>query len=596
MAMIRLLLCLPFVVAASTAVCQQTRTKHPSSDQDDAMVGLMDEVWDFELNEFPLLATDVGDPRGQDRLEHQSPLDLENRNLSRREFLRSLKRIDVRSLSAKAKIDAALLLEKLETEIADYELGMHWMPLNNREGFHLSFPELPRLMSLRNEQDFENYIARLQDFPRLTDENISLMRIGIERELVQPAIIMRDSVEQANAQVVDDPEQSLLIKNIDQQAVAKLDPAAWAQLRQQIIAAIETSVVPAYSRLADFLESEYVPACRDSIAARVLPNGKKLYQQQIRKFTTLDLSPDELHRRGIEEVDRIRGQMNAIRERVNFKGDLPAFLEFLRTDPQFYARTPEELMKEVALILKQADGRLPTLFRVLPRIPYGLREVPAYVAPQTTSAYYWPPPTDGSRGGFYYVNTYNLSARPLYQMQSLCLHEAVPGHHLQLALQAELELHPLRRQSTFTAFVEGWGLYAEKLGYELGFYKDPYQEFGHLSMEAWRACRLVVDTGIHAKLWTRAEAIQYMKANTALSEHNIVAEVDRYIGWPGQSLGYKVGERFILDLRKRAEQAFGKTFNLKDFHEAVLASGSVPLPVLEMNVKSWMENQAAIQE
>jgi uncharacterized protein (DUF885 family) len=350
----------------------------------------------------------------------------------------------------------------------------------------------------------------------------------------------------------------------------------------------------ARNTLADFLESTYVPACRGSIAARALPAGRELYQQQIKKFTTLAMTPDELHQTGIEENARIRKQMNAIRERVGFGGDLPAFLEHLRTDPKFYAETPEELLKEVAYILKRVDGRLPTLFGKLPRTPYGIREVPAYVAPQTTSAYYWPPAADGSRGGFYYVNTYNLSARPLYQLQALSFHEAVPGHHLQLALQAELEdLHPIRKQSNFTAFIEGWALYSEKLGGELGFYKEPYQEFGRLSMEAWRASRLVVDTGIHAKGWSRQRAIEYMSENTALSKHNIIAEVDRYIGWPGQALGYKVGELFISELRQRAEAALGDRFDIRSFHDVVLGSGSIPLPVLEHNVRRYIDRARA---
>lgn len=554
---------------------------------------LMDQVWEFELVEFPLLATDVGDSRGQDRLGRWRPQDVLRRDAQRGEFLAALDAIKVASLSPGGRVDADLLRRKLSDQRADHRLGLGWMPINNREGFHLSFPELPRSMNPRSSRDFENYVARLRDFPRWVDDHIALMREGVSRGMVQPSIIMRDSVEQVRAHVVDDPDRSLLMTNLSDEAIASLDAGEWTRLRDGIHAAIETSVVPAYDRLATFLEDEYVPACRDSIAARALPGGRNLYQQQVRKFTTLDLSPDELHQRGLAEVARIRGEMEAIRERVEFEGDLDAFLKHLRSDPKFYAKSSDGLMKEVAFILKQADGRLPDLFGRLPRIPYGLREVPAYVAPQTTSAYYWPPATDGSRGGFYYVNTYNLSARPLYQMQSLSFHEAVPGHHLQLALQAELDLHPLRRQVMFTAFVEGWALYSEKLGYELGFYKDPYQEFGRLSMEAWRACRLVVDTGIHAKGWSRSRAVQFMSDHTALSEHNIVAEVDRYIGWPGQALAYKVGEMFIVDLRESAEKSLGDRFDIRDFHDVVLGSGSVPLPVLRRNVEAWIEASSA---
>ena len=284
--------------------------------------------------------------------------------------------------------------------------------------------------------------------------------------------------------------------------------------------------------------------------------------------------------------------MIAIIERVGFKGDLPAFLQFLRTDPRFYPKTPEELLKEAAYILKKADGRLPELFGHLPRIPYGLRVIPDYVAPQTTSAYYWPPATDGSRGGFYYLNTYNLASRPLYQLEALSLHEAVPGHHLQLAIQAELKnLHPMSRQSSLDAFIEGWALYSERLGKEIGFYEDPYQEFGRLSMEAWRASRLVVDTGIHWFGWSRERAIRYMTENTALSEHNIVAEVDRYIGWPGQALSYKTGELAIRRIRAKSERILQENFDIREFHDRVLEAGSIPLPLLEARIDEWIHEK-----
>ncbi len=591
--MIRLtcLIAVMLLQSPTTPAQQAAASARPA---DPKLRALMDEVWEFELNEFPLLATDVGDPRGQDRLARNTLADFERRDRRRGEFLRQLQAIDPNRLSDEDRIDWELLRRRLETAREDFRLGLHLMPINNREGFHIGLPELPRLMNPDSVNDLQNYIARLKQFPRFVDEQIALMRAGIERGYTQPAIIMRDSVEQARTHVVDDPEESLFLKNLAEESIARLEPEQWKSLRRDLIAAIESSVVPSYRRFADFLESTYVPACRGSIAARALPGGRELYQQQIKKFTTLAMTPDELHQTGIKENARIRKQMNAIRDRVGFAGDLPEFLEHLRTDAKFYAETPEELLKEIAYILKRVDGRLPTLFGKLPRTPYGIREVPAYVAPQTTSAYYWPPAADGSRGGFYYVNTYNLSARPLYQLQALSFHEAVPGHHLQLALQAELDdLHPIRKQSNFTAFIEGWALYSEKLGSELGFYKDPYQEFGRLSMEAWRASRLVVDTGIHAKGWSRQRAIEYMSENTALSKHNIIAEVDRYIGWPGQALGYKVGELFISELRQRGEAALGDRFDVRAFHDVVLGSGSIPLPVLEHNVRRYIDRARA---
>lgn len=586
-----LLITLASVLCFSGSAAADNATSRPT---DAKLHELMDRVWEFELDESPLLATDVGDPRGQDKLANNTLGDLQRRDAARAEFLESLDGIAVDALDAEDQVDVDLLRRKLQTQRTHYRLGLHLMPINNREGFHISLPELPRLMNPDSRGDMENYIARLHEFPRFVNEQIILLRGGIQAGMVQPAIIMRDSVEQAQAHVVDDPEDSLFLKNLSEESIGKLSPEDWEELRPKLIDAIQNSVIPSYRGFADFLRETYVPACRGSIAARTLPGGQALYQEQIRKFTTLEMSPEELHQTGIRENARIRGQMEAIRKQVKFEGDLQAFLKHLRTDPKFYATTPEQLLKEIAYILKVADGRLPTLFGKLPRTPYGIREVPAYVAPQTTSAYYWPPATDGTRGGFYYVNTYNLSARPLYQLQALSFHEAVPGHHLQLALQAELQgLHPIRKQSNFTAFIEGWALYSEKLGGELGFYKDPYQEFGRLSMEAWRASRLVVDTGIHAKGWTRQQAITYMRENTALSEHNIVAEVDRYIGWPGQALGYKVGELFISKLRARCEKELGDSFDVRAFHDAVLSSGSIPLPVLEQKIQRYIDAAAS---
>lgn len=556
---------------------------------DGLLRALMDRVWEFELDESPLLATDVGDPRGQDRLADDSLAAIERRASKRQSFADELAQINPKSLAPDVRIDHELLRLRLDEQLANYRFQTHLMPINNREGFHISFPELPRLMNPKSKSDFDDYVSRLNDFSRYVDEQIALLRGGLESGLTQPAIIMRDSVAQARAQVVDDPDDSLLLRNISTETRNGFDEAEWNQIATRIRAAIEQSVVPGYRRFADFLDEEYVPGCRDPIAAAALPRGREFYRDRVRRFTTLDITPEQLHAIGLEEVARIRGEMEAIRSQVEFDGDLDAFMTHLRTDPKFYAESAEELLKSVALILKRADGRLPELFGRLPRTPYGIREVPAYVAPQTTSAYYWPPATDGSRAGFYYINTYNLKSRPLYQLESLSLHEAVPGHHLQLAIQAELDdLHPLRRQSDFTAFIEGWALYSERLGKEIGFYEDPYQEFGRLSMEAWRACRLVIDTGIHALGWSRTQAIAYLRDNTALSEHNVVAEVDRYIGWPGQALAYKMGERTISRLRRESEQALGDRFDLRAFHDRVLESGAIPLGLLEQRIDEWI--------
>ena len=553
---------------------------------------LLDDVWDFELTEFPQLATNVGDPRGQDRLADESIKAIERRHRKQVEFLDRLNKIDLGKLNDLQQVDHELLKRRLASKIADFKFSTHLVPISNRSGFHIDFPELPKLMNPQTKEDFANYVSRLNAFGEYAEQQIELLRLGAKAGLTQPSIILRGSLGQTNAQIVKDPAKSIFLEKIEDGVREKLGDH-WPAIEKDIRAAIVDEVVPAYQRFAEFLQTEYLPTARGTIGASALPNGREFYIDRVKYFTTIDISPEQLHEIGIQENARIRKEMEAIREKVSFEGDLPAFLKHLRTDPKFYPKTAEELMMRAALILKRADGRLPEVFGKLPRTPYGLLEIPPYIAPQTTSAYYWPPATDGSRGGNYYLNTYNLSSRPLYQLEALSLHEAVPGHHLQLALQAELtNLHPISRESSMTAFIEGWALYSERLGKEIGFYTDPYQDFGRLSMEAWRASRLVVDTGIHWMGWTRQQAIDYMTANTALSEHNVVAEVDRYIGWPGQALAYKTGELAISRMRKEAEAELGSKFDIRSFHDRVLEVGAIPLPLLEKRVKKWVSEQS----
>jgi uncharacterized protein (DUF885 family) len=356
--------------------------------------------------------------------------------------------------------------------------------------------------------------------------------------------------------------------------------------------AIRTSVVPGYRRFLEFMERHYVPAARATIGASELPRGREYYRFAIRKFTTLDLTAEEVHQTGMSEVRRIRAEMLDVIRKTGFDGDFAAFVDFLRTDPRFYAPSAEQLQKEVAFILKRMEGELPRMFKKLPRTPCGIREVPSYIAPRSTAAYYQMPAGDGSRAGFYFINTYDLKSRPLYALEALSFHEAVPGHHLQLALQQELaDLPNFRRFSGFTSYIEGWALYAERLGLELGFYTDPYSDFGRLTYEMWRACRLVVDTGVHDLGWTREQAIEFMAENTALSMHNIEAEVDRYISWPGQALAYKIGELKVRELRARAEEQLGERFDVREFHDVVLRSGSIPLGMLDRNVNAYIESK-----
>ncbi len=351
--------------------------------------------------------------------------------------------------------------------------------------------------------------------------------------------------------------------------------------------------MPGYEALLRFLNDEYVPGASDEVGACHLPNGRAFYQHRIRYFTSLDLSAEQVHDTGQSEVKRIRAEME---ERDTCDGlsrvSFNAFIDYLRTDPRFYVATPEALLKETAYVLKRIDGELPRLFKTLPRTPYGIRTIPDASAPGNTAAYYFPATGDGRCAGFYYVNTFDLKSRPLYEIEALSLHEAVPGHHLQIALQQELDLPLFRRFNGFTEFVEGWALYAERLGLEMGFYQDPYSDFGRLSYEMWRACRLVVDTGLHALGWSRQQAIDFMAANTSSTLLNIANEVDRYIAWPGQALAYKIGELKIRELRARAEQGLGARFDLREFHDLLLGSGAVPLDVLERMVDGWIAQRA----
>jgi uncharacterized protein (DUF885 family) len=414
------------------------------------------------------------------------------------------------------------------------------------------------------------------------------MREGIATGMTVPRVTLAGYDATIAAHVVDELEDSVFWKPFEQ--IAATVPAAEHEaLRREGAAAVRDGAIAAYRTFLRFMLEEYLPATRTTLGAFELPEGREYYRYLIRHFTTLDASPEEIHRIGLDEVARIRGEMEAVIEEVGFSGGFAAFLELLRTDPRFYAKTPEELLKEAAWIAKRMDAKLPSLFKTLPRLPYGVAPVPDHMAPKYTSGRYVGAPLGSTQPGYYWVNTYNLASRPLYNLEALTLHEAVPGHHLQIALNRELdELPNFRRFSYISAFGEGWGLYSEYLGLEAGFYTDPYSNFGRLTYEMWRACRLVVDTGLHAMGWTRQRAMDLLATNTALPLHEVETEIDRYISWPAQALSYKLGELKIKELRRRAEQELGETFDVREFHDAVLANGSVPLPVLEASIERFI--------
>jgi uncharacterized protein (DUF885 family) len=571
------------VTAAATLVM--------ANESQEKLEKLLADEWEFQLSESPVFATRMGVHRWDDQLSDESLANQDRRARQKRRFLRRWEAIDRNQLVGTARVNYDIFGRLLKDEIAEFKYGMHLIPITNRSGFHISFAELPRQVRFKSVEDYENYLARLRAFSKYSSNHIALLREGINKQLVLPSAVLEGYQDSISAHIVADPTNSLLYGPL-QRFPEHISDSDRSRLCEQAAEAIAEHVVPGYEAFLRFMTSEYLPACRGSIGASALPQGREFYRHRVRKFTTLDLTPEEVHETGVSEVARIRAEMEEIIEKVKFDGDFASFLRFLREDPRFYAETPEQLQKEISYVLKRMDGALPRLFGVLPRTPYGIRVVPEYIAPKTTTAYYQPPSGDGSQAGFYYINTYNLKARPLYGIEALSLHEAVPGHHLQIALQQELsDLPEFRRFAGITAFIEGWGLYAERLGLEVGFYEDPYSDFGRLTYEMWRACRLVVDTGMHYLGWTRQRAIQYMADNTALSLHNIEAEVDRYISWPGQALAYKTGELKIRQLRRIAEEQLGDRFDIRRFHDVVLGSGAVPLAVLEENVREYLERE-----
>ena len=548
---------------------------------------LIAEQWEFEMREDPLFATQTGDHRFNDRLPSVTVADEVRREAAIRGFVKRLEAIDRTKLGATDALNYDLLVRTLRNRIGEYEFKTYLMPITNPEGFHTDLPQWPDRVPLDNTKDYENYCARLEACNTYITQYVGTMRAGLEAGYTLPKVVLEGWETAVDAHIVDDPTKSLLYAPFEKYP-DDVPAGDRARLTERGKKAISGSVVPGYRALSEFMAKEYVPASRDAIGASSLPNGKAFYEHRVRYYTTLNLTPRQVHDTGLSEVKRIRAEMDQVIAKSGFKGTFPEFVAFLRTDKRFYADTPEQLLKEVAYICKKMDGQLPKIFKTLPRMPYGVKPIPDFIAPKTTTAYYNQPAGDGTRAGMYYMNTYDLKSRPLYELEALSLHEAVPGHHLQIAIMQELPDVPnFRRYTFFTAYVEGWGLYSERLGMETGFYEDPYSDFGRLTYEMWRATRLVVDTGMHYFGWTRQQAIDYMAANGALSMHNVVSEVDRYISWPGQAVAYKTGELKIRELRAWAEKELGVAFDVREFHDVVLWSGAVPLDMLEANVRAW---------
>ncbi|MDB2437470.1 DUF885 domain-containing protein [Hellea sp.] len=555
---------------------------------DDSLETLIADFEQMEIAGNPISAGQEGDRAALRKLPDVSPEGAENYRRITSDFIKRHAALSVRPMSQEKRLNYNLLGFVLEQRQRLAPFDQARIPFTNDSGFFNEMSYISRQTTFASPDDYEAYAARLTEIPRYFGQHKANMRRGIETDMTASAEIMPGIVEMVvNLGQGEATEHSFYKPfTVYPDTISSDEQARLASLGQ---AAITNAVMPAYRDLAEFLEDEYLPKARPVVGIGTTEEGRNYYQALVRYFTTLDLTPDEVHQVGLDEVARIRGEMDAIIKEVEFKGSFADFLNFLRTDPQFYANSEDELLKEAAWMAKQLDGKMPEFFETLPRLSYGVIPVPAEIAPNYTTGRYWGGNPEQHRAGNYVVNTYDLKQRPLYNLPALTAHEGVPGHHHQIALGQELKNVSAFRQSLYpNAFGEGWGLYAEKLAGEMGLYKTPYEKFGQLTYEMWRACRLVVDTGMHWKGWTREQAEKCFFENSALAPHNIKTEVERYISWPGQALAYKIGELKILELRKRAETQLGDKFNIRRFHDAILLEGGMPLGLLETNIDRWI--------
>jgi uncharacterized protein (DUF885 family) len=557
---------------------------------------LLDEGWKYWMTQYPETATGFGFPGQDARWTDYSPQAIDARNTHLKASVDRVRAVDRAGLDQADQLNLDLYLGLLQTASEGLQFGNDAipiqsviphnlaMPMNQLEGIQTDIPRVIALSPAANLADYENRLKRLEGVATLVDQTMALMRDGMARGLTPPKIAIRDVPSQVEAQLVADPIASPMLA-----AFTSFPPSIGAadrdRLTKQATSLFTTHVKPAFERLHEFLVTTYLPGCRETTGADALPNGAAMYAYNVRWHTTTKLTPKEIHEIGQSEVKRIRALMDEVMAQVKFTGGFEAFKKHLRTAPQFFYRDPEALVIGYRDIAKRADPQLAHLFGTLPRLTYGVERVPEAIAPSQTTAYYEPGAPAAGRPGNMYANTYKLDARPKWEMEALTLHEAVPGHHLQIAIAQELGgLPEFRKNTGYTAFVEGWALYSESLGEEMGFYKDPYSRFGQLTYEMWRAVRLVVDTGLHSMGWTRQQAIDFFVANAAKTAQDIAVEVDRYIVWPGQALGYKIGQLKIRELRAASERELGAKFDLRAFHDAVLGQGAVPLDVLEERI------------
>jgi uncharacterized protein (DUF885 family) len=553
---------------------------------------LFEREWERDLADSPEYATYLGDTRYNDRWTDFSPAAIDARNASDAKVLEDLARIPRDALPPVEQLNYDLFRHEYEVRKAAAGFRPEFYALEVGSGPQ-SANEISEVMPFEAVADYETWMRRMAALPKALDHYADLLRRGARDKRTQPRAIVERVLSPLEKQVTDKPEDSPFFEPFRSYPDAIPAPER-ERLTAQAKKVIAEGVVPAYRRFLAAFRDEYLPAARETVGIWDTPNGGDYYRFLARYHTTTDLTPEQIHEIGLKEVARNRAEMQKVMDEVGFKGSLTDFFQHLRTDPKFYYKTGDELFRAYAYIVKMIDPELPRLFGKLYRTPFGLRPIPENSAPNTTTAYYSGPSLDGTRPGYYYVNLYRPEVRPKWEMEVLSVHEAAPGHHLQIALAQELTGLPnFRRAGGFTAYQEGWGLYSERLGYDLGLYKDPYSRFGQLTYDQWRAIRLVVDTGLHAMMWPRQQAIDYFMANAAKTEADIINEIDRYISDPGQALAYKIGQLKLLELRERATTALGSRFDIRGFHDTVLASGAVPLDILEQNVDAWIAAQKA---
>ena len=552
----------------------------------------LESEWNYEMEQNPIQASFLGDRRWNDRWGDRSLAAVRKREEHTIDTLARLARIDRAQLSPADQLNYDLFKKDLETDIEGAKFRAYLMPITQRGGPQ-TLDELGDRLRFETVKDYEDWVARLRAFPGLMEQDIALMREGARTHVIWPKVVLNRVPAQIDKQLVSKPEESPFFKPFTKFPAA-ISSTDRERLTKAASEAIASGILPSFQKLKKYFVDEYLPAAFDQVGAWQMPQGAEFYAYLTRRHTTTALTPEQIHEKGLSEVARIHAEMQAIVAKVGFKGTLPEFFTKLRTDPQFFYKTPEELLEAYRALAKRIDPNLVKVFKTLPRTPYGVTSIPDNIAPDTTTAYYSQPAADGSRAGTYFVNLYKPETRPKWEMMALSLHESVPGHHLQVALAQELgDIPKFRRYGGYTAYVEGWGLYAESLGEEMGLYDDPYSKFGQLTYEMWRAVRLVVDTGMHQMKWDRQRAINFFMENAPKSENDIVNEIDRYISMPGQALAYKIGELKIKELRDRARRDIGESFDIREFHDAVLLSGAVPLDILERNINAWITTKKA---